>query len=622
MNKPSRGVLIPSLLSAAILTACGGGGGGTTAVTPPPPPVTPTAPAATALDPAGYAIRQLLFSWSAVADADYYRVLENADGVSGYTQIGADTTVTNYAHPISVIAQDWTDASYLVQACNTTGCTDSTSITAPDSARAIGYFKASNTQANDAFGYAVTLSGDGTTLAVGARDEDSAALGIDSDQTDNTATAAGAVYVFFNDGTGWVQQAYIKAANTDAGDEFGRRAALSQDGNTLVIAAHKEDSNATTIDGNADDDTAVDAGAVYVFTRSGAVWTQQAYLKASNAEAGDNFGQDLTLSADGNTVVVGAIGEDSNATGVINDDPGNAAGADNTSAGSGAAYVFTRSAGVWSQKAYLKATNSDAGDSFGYALALSGDGATLAVGAIWEDSAVAGIDPVPDEAAGNAGAVYVYSLDGLGDWAFEAYIKAAVVDAGDLFGHALSLGSDGSTLAVGAVGEDGNAITIDGNAADDSALDAGAAYIFVRTTGVWSQQAYLKAPNTQAGDNFGHTVDVSSDGTTVAVGAANNDGPGGEDSSATGIDGNRFDNSAANSGAVYLFQRTGAAWSQGVYVKSANTDAGDTFGAALSLADDGLMLAVGAHGESSAATGVGGDQSDDSAAIAGAAYLY
>lgn len=624
MKTSSRKILLPSVLSALILAACGGGGGSsTTPVTPPPPsPVTPTAPAAPVLDPAAYDIRQLVFSWTAVTGTDFYRVLENADGASGYTQIGGDITATDYAHAISVIAQDWPDASYLVQACNTVGCTDSTPITATESARAIGYFKASNTEANDAFGFDVALSGDGSTLAVGARNEDSAATAIGGNPADNTAISAGAAYVFFDDGSGWMQQAYIKASNTDAGDEFGRRAVLSQDGNTLVVAAHKEDSNATIIDGDATDDSAADAGAVYVFTRSGTTWTQQAYLKASNAEAGDNFGYDLAISADGNTVAVGAINEDSNATGAINDNPGDAAEADNSNAGSGAVYVFSRSGGAWSQKAYLKAANNGAGDSFGYALSLSDDGTTLAVGAIWEDSSVGGIDPAPDEGASNAGAVYVYSLDGVGDWTPEAYIKAAITDADDAFGHSVSLSSDGNTLAVGANGEDSDAITVDGDATNDAALNAGAAYVFARTVGVWTQQAYLKAPNTQSGDTLGDTLDISNDGDTLAVGAANNVGPGGEDSAATGIDGSLTDNSAADSGAVYLFQRAAATWSQGVYVKASNTDAADAFGAALSLADDGRMLAVGAHGESSAATGVSGDQTDDSAGVSGAAHIY
>ncbi len=623
MTLSSRKTLFVSLLGATVLVACGGGGGGgTSSGTVPVVPAPVVAPAAPVLDPVAYAIRQLLFSWAAVTGADYYRLYENADGVSGYVQIGGDLTATSYTHDISVLTQDWPDASYLLEACNAAGCTDSTPVSATQSAAAIGYFKASNTQAGDAFGFDVALSGDALTLAVGARDEDSIASSINGDQTDNTASAAGAVYVYAHTVSGWASQAYIKPANTDAGDEFGRRAVLSQDGTTLVIAAHKEDSNATAIDGDANDDTAAEAGAVYVFSRTGDVWTQQAYLKASNAEAGDNFGYDLALSADGNTLAVGAIGEDSNASAPVNNLPGDAAESDNSSDGAGAVYVFTRNLGAWTQKAYIKAANSATGDSFGYSVALSDDGATLAVGAIWEDTLAGGIDPVADDLASNAGAVYVYCLDGLGDWAAESFVKAATVDADDNFGHAVALSSDGSTLVVGASGEDSNAISVDGDAGNDASGNAGAAYVFSRSMGVWSQQAYLKAPNTQAGDNFGASLDVSGDGSIVVVGAANNLGPGGEDSAATGINGSLADNSATDSGAVYLFNRIGLAWSQGVYVKASNTNANDSFGAAVSLAEDGGSLVVGAHVESRDAIDISGDQADNSAAVSGAAYLY
>jgi hypothetical protein len=115
-----------------------------------------------------------------------------------------------------------------------------------------------------------------------------------------------------------------------------------------------EDSNATGINGNQADDSAPDSGAVYVFTRSGGVWSQQAYVKASNTGPGDSFGFSLALSADGNTLAVGAYLENSNATGI----GGNQA--DNSALDSGAVYVFTRSGGVWSQQAYIKASNTAA----------------------------------------------------------------------------------------------------------------------------------------------------------------------------------------------------------------------------------------------------------------------
>src|SRR5207247_1712574 len=149
----------------------------------------------------------------------------------------------------------------------------------------IGYFKASNTDANDTFGDSIVLSADGTTLAVSAPSEASAATGINGDQTNNSAFGAGAVYVFTRSGSSWSQQAYLKASNTEAGDVFGWSLALSADGNTLAVGADLEDSALIGVTaGSVNEGTALNgasqAGAVYVFTRSGASWTQHAYMKA------------------------------------------------------------------------------------------------------------------------------------------------------------------------------------------------------------------------------------------------------------------------------------------------------------------------------------------------------
>ncbi|WP_298213377.1 FG-GAP repeat protein, partial [Acidovorax sp.] len=222
---------------------------------------------------------------------------------------------------------------------------------------------------------------------------------------DNTATNAGAVYVFTRSASAWSQQAYVKASNTEAYDNFGTSVALSGDGNTLAVGAYLEDSSATSINGNQTDNTATNAGAVYVFTRSASTWSQQAYVKASNTGAGDGFGTSVALSGDGNTLAVGASGEGSNAQGIGGDHGNNAAG------NSGAVYVFTRSASTWSQQAYVKASNTGVGDYFGYSVALSDDGNTLAVPAWGEDSSATGINAVggqANDAAGNSGAVYVY----------------------------------------------------------------------------------------------------------------------------------------------------------------------------------------------------------------------
>src|SRR5712691_8305677 len=403
-------------------------------------------------------------------------------------------------------------------------------------------------------------------------------------------------------------QAYVKASNTGAADEFGFAVALSIDGNTLVVGAPGE-ASATGV--NPADNTAPSAGAVYVYTRSGATWTQQAYIKASNAEAGDQFGFSVALSSDGNTLAVGATGEDGPLTGVTPGIVDETTAAGNAAPGAGAVYVFTRSiiAGTWSQQAYVKASNTGVADNFGSSVALSGDGSTLAVGAIGEDNPAA-----------EAGAVYVFTRIGTA-WTQQAnIIRASNAGALDLFGFSVALSGDSNTLAVGATGE-GSALTgvtpgiVAETTADNAAPGAGAVYVLTRSAGIWSQQAYVKASNTGAVDLFGASVSLSGDGNILAVGAI------GESSAAVGIGGNQADNSAADAGAVYVFTRSVATWTQQAYVKASNTGAGDRFGTSAALSSDGNTLAVGATGEDSSAIGIGGNQADNSAPGAGAVYV-
>src|SRR5262249_1519508 len=153
----------------------------------------------------------------------------------------------------------------------------------------------------------------------------------------------------------------------------------------LAVGSSSESSAATGINGNQSDTSAAQSGAVYVFTRVGTTWSQQAYIKASNTGAGDNFGTSVSLSSDGSTLAVGAYGEASAATGI------NGNQADNTAAGSGAVYMFSRSGSTWTQHSYIKASNTGAGDNFGFSVALSGDGTILAVAAPYEASAAKGI---------------------------------------------------------------------------------------------------------------------------------------------------------------------------------------------------------------------------------------
>ena len=383
--------------------------------------------------------------------------------------------------------------------------------------------------------------------------------------------------VFDRGGSVLEQVVYGKTSNPEAGDTLGFSAELS--GDTLVVSAIFEDSAASGVNGNQADNSAGNAGAVYVFARTGTTWAQQAYLKASNPETGDEFGRSVAVSGD--TLVVGATSEDSAASGV------NGNQSDNSAVNAGAAYVFVRTGTTWAQQAYLKASNPGTGDQFGRSVALSGD--TLVVGA-----------------NGNDGTVYVFVRTGT-TWTQQAYLKASNPEAGDQFGFPVTLFGD--TLAVGAHREDSG---VNGNPADNSAVWAGAVYVFVRTGTTWTQQAYLKASNPGAGDWFGFSVALSGD--TLVVGAV------GEDSAASGINGNSADNSTENAGAVYVFVRTGTTWTQQAYIKASNPGVGDWFGASVALSGD--TLAIGAIGEASATAGVNGHQADNSMEGAGAVYVF
>jgi hypothetical protein len=475
------------------------------------------------------------------------------------------------------------------------------------------YVKASNTRPSNFFGQGMALSGNGLTLAVGAPAERSSATGINGSEIQDLTTplVPGAVYVFASSGMTWTQQAYVKASNTKAEDRFGSSVALSSDGSTLAVGAPQEGSAAIGIDGNQADDTAFGAGAVYVFTRDGTSWSQQAYVKASNTGKNDHFGLRIALSGDGSTLAVGAEEEDSEASGIDGDQT------DNSSAGAGAVYVFARSGSTWSHQAYIKASNTGPEPSyFGASVALSDDGSTLAIGARGEDSGATGIDgDETDRSADNAGAVYVFSRSG-STWSQQAYVKASNTDGGDTFGISVALSADGSTLAAGASGEASAATGIDGDRTDNSSAAAGAVYVFTRSVTTWSQQAYVKASNTDPGDAFGFRVALSGNGATLVVGAF------AEASGATGIGGDPTDNSVPESGAVYVFMRNGTTWLQQGYVKASNPGAGDTFGGNVALSHDGSVLAVGADEESSSATGVNGDQTNNAAGLSGAVYLF
>lgn len=509
-----------------------------------------------------HATKTFRFTWTDVEGATHYKLLENADGNSGFSQINDDigSGIQTYEHIVPLYKR--VNALYVLQACNAAGCVDSAAATTTGTlGDAVGYIKPGNTNSILQFG-TVDLSADGNTLAVGVPLD-----GYD-DATFVIGQSIGAVYIFVLKEGVWQQQAYLKANSPSRPVFFGFSIALSSDGSTLAVGTPFDDMG----DGDSPFESEL-SGSVFVFKRDGDIWNQEAKLKASNYSPWDLFGIVISLDGSGNTLAVGAPDEDTR-------------GFD-----SGAVYLFDRANGLWTQNAQLKASNVGENDAFGRSLSLSADGKTLAVASTGEDGDATGINgDQSNDNASDSGAVYVFVREN-NAWIQQAYIKASNTATDNGFGISLSIASNGGTLAIGAKGDDG-----------------GTVFIFRREGNSWSQSSYLKGSNTEADDAF-YVVDLSADGQTLAVGAP------GEDSAAVDINGDQTDNTTQDAGAVYVFSVENGEWVQQAYVKASNSEAGDEFGALISLSADGNTLAVGV-------TIKNGDPTSNEATDARAVYLY
>jgi hypothetical protein len=349
-------------------------------------------------------------------------------------------------------------------------------------------------------GYSV--SADGNTVAVGSPNDDS---------------GRGATWIFVRTGVTWTQQGN-KLVGTGAIGAAGQgiSVSLSSDGNTLAVGGYYDDNG---------------VGATWIFVRSAGVWTQQGTkLVGTGAVGGSGLqGSSVSLSADGNTVAVSSPYDDGNV---------------------GATWIFTRSAGLWTQQgAKLVGTGEVGGANQGYSVTLSADGNTLAVGGINDD--------------GGLGATWIFVRIGV-LWTQQGskLVGTGAVGASSQ-GTSVSLSFDGNTLAVGGSGDDSN---------------VGATWMFVRTAGVWSQQG-LKLVGTGAVGfaQQGNSVSLADDGNTLAVG-----GP--------------FDNS--NLGATWIFTRTGVNWTQqGSKLVGAGAIGPAQQGWSVSLASNGDTVAIGGNND-------------------------
>ncbi len=358
--------------------------------------------------------------------------------------------------------------------------------------------------AGDQFGYSVAMSGD--TAVIGAR--------FDSD--DVNGLEAGSAYVFIRTGTTWSQQAKLTAHDGNARDWFGVRVAIS--GDTVVVTA------------DADDDAVngADSGSAYVFTRSGTTWSLEAKLIAADGAPVDLFGYSVALSGD--TAVFGAKFDDDDVNGVK----------------SGSAYVFVRSGTTWSQQAKLTAADGQAGDEFGYSVAIAGD--TVVVTAYSDDDDVHGID---------SGSAYVFTRSEA-EWSQQAKLTAADGAAGDSFGVRVAIFGD--TALIGA------------RLTDEGGENSGSAYVFTRAGVMWSQQAKLTADDAAADDDFGYSVSISDN--SALVGAQS------DDSVTNGVD----------SGSAYLFTRSGTTWRQSAKLTASDGLAGDQFGGRVAISGNSVII--------------------------------
>lgn len=376
--------------------------------------------------------------------------------------------------------------------------------------------------ASDNFGAALALSADGVRAIVGAYHDDTPA-----------GSDAGAAHVFLRSGATWAHEAALRASDAAAGDQFGCSVAMSSDGMRAIVGACSDDTAAGT-----------GAGTARVFVRTGSTWAEEATLRASDAATFDGFGYSVSLNADATLALVGSPDDDTSA-----------------GANAGSARVFARTGATWTEQATLAASDGAAGDWLGSWVSLSADGSRALVGAEGDD-VTGGAD---------AGSARVFARAAT-TWTEEATLTAFEGGGGDHFGVSVALSGDSTRAIVGAVNDD-----------TDAGVDAGSAWVFVRSGVTWSREVMLVAPDGATGDRFGLAVGLSADGSSALVGAWH------DETSAGG-----------SAGSARLFTRSGMTWLASVPLTSSGASAGDLFGVAVALSADGTRAVVGAQGDDTA----------------------
>jgi len=394
--------------------------------------------------------------------------------------------------------------------------------------------------------------------------------------------------------SGTIAEAKVTASDPQATDYFGFSNNLSDDGNYLIVGAYLEDTGASA------------GGAAYIFLRSGSSWSQQAKLTPSTTQASMYFGRSVSLSADGSYAAIGAYGLDDNGSfaggvfifvrdgtnwsqqakltasdGAASDRFGYTLDMNRNGSyviigaylnGNGSAYIFIRSGTSWSEQAILTASDGASGDRFGMGVAISDDGSKAVSCAYYDDPS----------SVSNAGSAYVFNRSGT-NWSQSVNLVASDAATNQYAGYSASISGDGNYILVGAYGS-----LISGQS------NAGAGYIFYYNGSSWSQQAKLEASDAGSTDYLGlATVDITYDGSYAILGARNDD------------------DTATNSGAAYLFQRSGTSWSQKLKIKASDAYQSDSFGNSVSIDKVGRFVASGAYGDD-----------DNSASSSGSVYIY
>jgi len=515
-------------------------------------------------------VKKLLIEWDEVPGAEEYRLFENKDSQSGFEQIASfEGDISSYQLDMAVLKR--LGAQYILEVCAAGECVSSDTVQVDESIiEAVGYYKASNTGQSDNFGHSIAISGDGSTMAVGAKMEQSSALGINGDQSDNSLSGAGAVYVFTKISDQWVQQAYIKPSNTHESQYFGESLALNDTGDLLVVGAPGDSSAATGVGGDQNDRSAPNSGAVFAFSQNTGTWQQEAYIKASNARSGALFGNAVSLSENGSILAVGSKGESSGVRG----DP-----SDTSAPRSGAVYKFQHGVGgSWEQLTYIKASSSIQQDaSFGYSLDCTyHDCRTLFISApgstgdgifvhrhnstdyylnvhgytVRSIRSRVGDFVVGRPNYGGYGRVDVYSYSRYSDDHRQTIEPIHPVD-NSLFGSAIAVSRDGLYMVVGAPGERLDGSGINDQPVDNNSTKSGAVYVYQRedieSYFRQSETIYLKPMYNDSSNHFGASVAISNNGDVLGVGVP------GEAGNSTGIDGDQEDNSMPFSGSVFMY---------------------------------------------------------------------